>query len=65
MNVVEEGLESDRATIHSGVEDLNDHIPIAEALINKYLTQIYLVKTKDHEIITKHKRYKQIFITEE
>lgn len=64
INTVEEGSqESDRATIHSSAEQLNDHIPIIETVVNKYLTQIHLVEKKDEEIKIKNKRYRQIFIS--
>lgn len=62
----EEGeVNSDRATIHSGVEDLSDHIPIVDAIVNKYFTQIHLVREKEKEFDSKYRKFRQIFITEE
>lgn len=36
-------------TIHSTEEDLNDHIPILETIVNRFKTQIILVQSKDKE----------------
>lgn len=62
INEIEENHASNLATIHSG--DCNDHIPIIETIINKYLTQIHLVLEKTMEIDIIHKRYRRIFISE-
>lgn len=65
INILEEENHdnSDQATIHSGVEDLNDHIPIVETIANKYFTQILLVNEKETEIAIKYKRFRKIYIT--
>lgn len=65
LNEIEEDQRSDMATIHSGVEDLDDHIPIAQTIINKYITQIHLVNEKNVEILIKYRRYRQIYISRE
>lgn len=63
INVLQRN-DSELATIHSGIEDLDDHIPISDKIINKYNTQIHLVKEKKQEIITKYNMFRQIFIAE-
>lgn len=49
---------SELATIHSGIEEVQDHIPITEGIVNKYKTQILLVKekNKDMEIVSKNQK---------
>lgn len=39
----EQDLSSDLATIHSGKENLNDHIPISESPVNIYKNQIIMI----------------------
>lgn len=63
INILNE-IESDIATIHSGTEDLGDHIPISDRVINKYPTQIFLVKEKEREIFVKYKTFRKIYIAE-
>ncbi|XP_055386956.1 repetitive organellar protein-like [Condylostylus longicornis] len=63
-NVLSEN-QSGVATIHSGVENLGDHIPIVENIVNKYLNQIHLVAKKPGELIIKYNKYRKIFISEE
>lgn len=51
-------------TVHSGEEDLNDHFKISEGIVNKYRTQIRILKTKNR---TKEKifdKYLILFIEE-
>ena len=40
------------ATIHSAEEDLLDHIPIKEDIVNKYKTKLILTNNKNKEIET-------------
>lgn len=56
---------SDQATIHSGIENLNDHIPIMNTIANRYFSQIYLLHNKEQEFVKKYNRYRQLFISEE
>lgn len=57
-------LSSTGATIHSSPEDLNDHFLISEGIVNKYRTQIRIVKTKNSEIEFCFRKYKIIYIEE-
>lgn len=59
-----EDNESGNTTINSGTENLGDHIPIADRIVNKYQSQIILVKEKETEFVLKYKTYRQIFISE-
>lgn len=47
---------SDSATVHSQEEQLLDHIPIQETIINKYKTQLILANDVDQEIEILSKR---------
>ena len=64
INEIEVEQFSNEASIHSGVEDFNDHISIAETIVNKYFTQIHLVENKTEEMKLIFKRYRKIYITE-
>lgn len=55
--------ETDMATIHSAIEDVGDHIPIADRIVNTYRTQIHLVENKNHEITSKYKVVRQLLIS--
>jgi hypothetical protein len=59
-----ERSDSEMATIHSGIENQMDDIPIKENVVNKYLNQIHLVKEKENEFIIKYKNFRQIYISE-
>lgn len=41
--------DSTAATIHSQCEDLNDHIPILDTVVNRFKIQLILVENKDKE----------------
>ncbi|CAD7082645.1 unnamed protein product [Hermetia illucens] len=56
-------IPSDIATIHSGKEELNDHIHIREGIVNTCKHQIILVKEKQKELKTVHKN-RHIYIDE-
>lgn len=47
---------SDEATIHSQEEQLLDHIPIKETIVNRYKTQLILTYNVSKEIEILHKR---------
>lgn len=51
------------ATIHSAEEELLDHIPIKEEVVNKYKTQIILTNNKTQEMEVIHKK-RIIYIAE-
>ncbi|XP_037915147.1 sentrin-specific protease 1-like [Hermetia illucens] len=51
------------ATIHSAEEELLDHIPIKEEIVDKYKTQLILTNNKTQEIEIIHKR-RIIYIAE-
>lgn len=48
----------DLETIHSQAEDLNDHIPILDTVVNRFRTQLILTnnKTKETEICHKNRK---------
>ncbi|CAD7078364.1 unnamed protein product [Hermetia illucens] len=56
-------IPSDIATIHSGKEELNDHIHIREGRVNTCKHQIILAKEKQKELQTVHKN-RHIYIDE-
>ncbi|XP_037915043.1 uncharacterized protein LOC119653954 [Hermetia illucens] len=56
-------IPSDIATIHSGKEELNDHIHIREGIVNTCKYQIILVKENQKELKTVHKN-RHIYIDE-
>ncbi|XP_055383292.1 uncharacterized protein LOC129613316 [Condylostylus longicornis] len=56
--------DTDMATIHSGVEDLHDHIPIVDHIVNTYLTQIHIVPQRERETERLYGKYKLIYISE-
>lgn len=49
------------ATIHSQREDLNDHIPILDSVVNRFKTQIILTNNKSNEVDMVHGN-KKIYI---
>lgn len=60
---IEDNDEVTMATNHSAHEELLDHIPIKEEIVNKYKTQIILTNNKTKEIEIVHKK-RIIYIAE-
>lgn len=60
---IEEDNDATMATVHSAEEELLDHIPIKEEIVNKYKTQIILTNNKVKEMEVIHKK-RIIYIAE-
>lgn len=58
-------FENSLETVHSASENLNEHFLISESIVNRYTTQIRIVKSKTIESETLYNKYRIVYIAEE
>lgn len=51
-------------TVNSGEEDLNDHFKISEGVVNKYRTQVRIMKTKERTVERLFGKYFILYVDE-